>query len=74
MDELSRQIAKAATQDEIHGIINCCTGNPVSLADKVEEFIKETWYSKSVRNMVHFLIDRMIHQRYGEMQRRKLER
>ena len=41
VDELSRQIAKAATQDEIHGIINCCTGNPVSLADKVEEFIKE---------------------------------
>ena len=35
------RIAKAATQDEIHGIINCCTGNPVSLADKVEEFIKE---------------------------------
>lgn len=41
VDELSRQIAKAATQDEIHGIINCCTGNPVSLADKVEEFIRE---------------------------------
>lgn len=72
MDELSRQIAKAATQDEIHGIINCCTGNPVSLADKVEEFIKEHGF-KIRPNMAHFLIDRMIHQRYGEMQR-KLER
>lgn len=41
VDELSKQIATAATQDEIHGVINCCTGNPVSLADKVDEFIKE---------------------------------
>ena len=41
MDELSEQIATAATQDEVHGVINCCTGNPVSLGDKVDEFIKE---------------------------------
>lgn len=41
VDELAKQIASAATQDEIHGIINCCTGVPVSLADKVEEFISE---------------------------------
>lgn len=41
VDELSRQIAAAATQDVVHGIINCCTGNPVSLADKVQEFIAE---------------------------------
>lgn len=41
VDELAKQIATAATQDEIHGIINCCTGRPVSLAQKVEEFIKE---------------------------------
>lgn len=38
--ELSRQIAAASTQSEVQGIINCCTGKPVSLADKVEEFIK----------------------------------
>lgn len=41
VDELSEQIATAATQDEVHGVINCCTGNPVSLGDKVDEFIKE---------------------------------
>lgn len=41
VDELAAQIAASATQDEVHGIINCCTGNPVSLADKVEEFIQE---------------------------------
>lgn len=37
--ELGRQIATVATQDEVTGVINCCTGEPVSLADKVEEFI-----------------------------------
>lgn len=41
VDELSKQIVAASTQEEITGIINCCSGNPVSLADKVEEFIKE---------------------------------
>lgn len=41
VDELAKQIAAASTQDEVHGVINCCTGNPVSLADKVDEFIKE---------------------------------
>ena len=41
VDELSAQIAAAATQDEIHGIINCCTGEPLSLGEKVDEFIKE---------------------------------
>lgn len=39
--ELAKQIALASLQDEITGIINCCTGKPVSLADKVEGFIKE---------------------------------
>lgn len=39
IQELAHQIAKAVTQEEIDGIINCCKGNPVSLADKVEEFI-----------------------------------
>lgn len=41
VDELACQIATAATQDEIYGVINCCTGKPVALADKVEEFITE---------------------------------
>ena len=35
------QISAAVTQREVTGIINCCSGKPVALADKVEEFIKE---------------------------------
>lgn len=39
--ELAKQIATVSTQDKIHGIINCCTGKPETLANKVEEFIFE---------------------------------
>lgn len=42
--ELAKQIASVAMQTEINGIINCCTGKPVSLAEKVEGFIKEHGY------------------------------
>lgn len=38
--ELGYQIALASTQDKITGIINVCDGTPRSLADVVEEFIK----------------------------------
>lgn len=41
VEELAKQIATVASQEEINGVVNCCTGNPVSLADKVEEFIEE---------------------------------
>lgn len=41
VERLSEQIVAASTQTEISGIINCCSGNPISLADKVEEFIKQ---------------------------------
>lgn len=41
VDELARQIALASTQDEVTGIINCCSGKPVSLADRVEQYIKD---------------------------------
>ena len=41
VDELARQLAACVIQDEVTGIINCCTGKPVSLADKVESFIRE---------------------------------
>ena len=39
--ELAHQIASVATQNKIEGIINCCSGKPVSLAEKVEEYIME---------------------------------
>lgn len=37
---LSKYIVATATQNTINGIINVCSGEPVSLKDKVEEFIK----------------------------------
>lgn len=41
VDELAEQIMHASIQDEYTGIINVCTGEPVSLADKIEAYIKE---------------------------------
>lgn len=41
VDELANMIASAAIQTEVTGIINCCSGNPVSLADRVEQYIRE---------------------------------
>lgn len=43
--DLAEQIAKAAIQTEITGVVNCCTGKPVSLGEKVEEFVKEKGYN-----------------------------
>lgn len=45
VDELAKQIAIASTQSEVTGIINCCSGKPVSLADKVNEFIEKNHFS-----------------------------
>ena len=41
VDELGRQIALAATQDQVTGVINACSGQPMSLAERVEAYIKE---------------------------------
>lgn len=41
VDELAELIASAITQKQITGIINCCKGQPISLAERVEAFIKE---------------------------------
>ncbi len=41
VDALSTMIATCITQSQVLGIINCCTGKPQSLAEKVEAFIKE---------------------------------
>ena len=45
VDLLGKQIAACVMQTEVDGIINCCTGQPVTLADKVESFIKEHNFS-----------------------------
>ncbi len=43
--QLAEQIAASVMQTEVDGIINCCTGKPMSLADKMEQFIQEHGYS-----------------------------
>jgi len=44
VEELARMIAACVMQTEAAGIINCCTGKPVSLAEKVEGFLKKYHY------------------------------
>ena len=41
VEKLSDMLSTAVMQTEIDGVINCCTGKPMSLADRVENFIKE---------------------------------
>lgn len=40
-DEFCYQVAKVVSQREVTGIINCCSGKPMTLAERVERFIKE---------------------------------
>lgn len=40
VDQLAEMIAKVVLQREVTGIINCCTGRPVSLAEEIEGFIE----------------------------------
>lgn len=41
VDELAELISASIMQNKVNGIINCCTGKPISLAEQVESFIKE---------------------------------
>lgn len=41
IDSLAEQILAASIQSEVTGVINVCTGETLSLAEKVESFIKE---------------------------------
>ncbi len=45
VNDLAEMIVEASVQDKINGIINVCSGKPISLADKVESFIKEHGYN-----------------------------
>jgi nucleoside-diphosphate-sugar epimerase len=57
--ELAKQISSIALQKEVLGIINACSGTPVSLKEKLEEFIK-------IKNL-------KIKPRYGEYPARKYD-
>lgn len=41
VDELAKQIALSVMQDKVLGIINVCSGKPVSLAEQVEWYIEK---------------------------------
>ncbi len=41
IDELTTQIANAVTQKTVNGIIEICSGNPLSLSEKIEWYINE---------------------------------
>lgn len=41
VNDFAYQIAKTILQRKIVGIVNCCSGNPISLSECVEKFIKE---------------------------------
>lgn len=41
VDDLAKQIVAASLQDQKNGVINVCTGNPKTLAEQVEWYIKE---------------------------------
>lgn len=41
IQDLANQIATVASQSKYQGIINIGSGNPISLADRVEQFIKD---------------------------------
>lgn len=41
VDELAMLISASIMQNKVTGIINCCKGNPISLAERVELFIKD---------------------------------
>jgi len=47
--ELGRQIAVAATTPGVTGVINCSSGEPMSLADRVEMFIRDNELDISLR-------------------------
>lgn len=41
IEQLAEQISATIMQDEVFGVINCCSGMPVSLGEQVESFIRE---------------------------------
>ena len=45
VEELARQIVVASLQETYTGIINCCSGKPVSLSEMAEKFIRDNGLS-----------------------------
>jgi dTDP-6-deoxy-L-talose 4-dehydrogenase (NAD+) len=45
VEDLASQISAVVSQTEVNGVINCCSGEPISLSERVEKFIKENNYN-----------------------------
>ncbi len=43
-EKMCHQIAAVVRQNKVNGIINCCSGRPEKLADRVERYIQENKY------------------------------
>lgn len=43
-EDFCRQVSAVVEQNDINGIINCCSGTPMRLAERVEKFIAENNY------------------------------
>lgn len=44
ISDLARMIVASALQENVTGVINCCSGKPTRIGDKVDSFIKENNY------------------------------
>lgn len=44
-DEFCTQVAATVEQQDINGIINCCSGQPMRLGERVEQFIRDNNYN-----------------------------
>lgn len=47
--DFCKQVAAVASQTEVVGIINCCSGFPMTLKERVEKFIKENHFNISLQ-------------------------
>ena len=53
VEKVAENIVKISLQDKINGIINCCSGEPISIRNLVENYLKEN--NKSIEiNLGHY--------------------
>ena len=69
INELIKQIATVVEQNSINGIINCCSGEPLSLKSMVNKFVKEN--NLSIR--LNIQLDHMILGQYGVIIKKLLQ-
>lgn len=43
-EDFCKQVAAVIEQDVVNGIINCCSGRPMTLSERVEKFIRDNNY------------------------------